>query len=149
MKLTSPSFNHNGLIPSVYTRDGDDKNPPLKIRDVPPNTKSLVLMMDDPDALKQAGKIWDHWIVFNLPSSLTIINAGEQPPGVAGQNSWGDSTYQGPYPPNGEHHYFLRLYALDIKLSLQEGAAKTQIHEAMQGHIIEKTELVGRYSGRS
>jgi len=142
MKLTSPAFEHNQGIPSEYTCDGSDTSPELNLEDVPENTKSLVLINDDPDA--PVGT-WDHWIVFNLPPSTTKIEKGQEPSGIGGKNSWGKTGYGGPCPPSGTHRYFFKLYALDAELDLQEGAAKKEIESAMEGHILEKTELIGTY----
>ena len=142
MKLTSPAFEHNGAIPSEYTCDGSDTSPELNIADIPKNTKSLVLINDDPDA--PVGT-WDHWIVFNMPTSTTKINKGQEPSGTGGKNSWGRTGYGGPCPPSGTHRYFFKLYALDTELDLGEGADKKSIEAAMEGHIIEKTELLGTY----
>jgi len=145
MKLTSPAFEHNQGIPSEYTCDGSDTSPELNIENVPENTKSLVLINDDPDA--PVGT-WDHWIVFNIPPTTTQIEKGQEPSGIGGKNSWGKTGYGGPCPPSGTHRYFFKLYALDTELDLQEGAAKKGIESAMEGHIIEKTELIGTYKRR-
>ena len=145
MKLTSPAFTHNGAIPSEYTCDGSDLSPPLEISDVPSNAKSLVLINDDPDA--PVGT-WDHWIVFNIPSSIEDIPKGTEPKGTAGRNSWGRTGYGGPCPPSGTHRYFFKLYALDTELNLQEGATKKDLERAMQGHIIAQAELMGTYKRR-
>jgi Raf kinase inhibitor-like YbhB/YbcL family protein len=141
MKLSSPAFEHNQGIPSEYTCNGSDTSPKLNIEDVPENTKSLVLINDDPDA--PVGN-WDHWIVFNMPPDVKI-EKGSEPQGVGGKNSWGRTGYGGPCPPSGTHRYFFKLYALDTELSLEEGASKADIEQAMQDHIIEKTELIGTY----
>src|SRR3989338_8309084 len=116
MNLTSLAFQHQGKIPSKYTCDGADVNPPLAISDVPPNAKSLVLIMDDPDALKPAGKVWDHWIVWNIDPNKNIIYDNTVP-GIQGVNSVGKNSYGGPRPPDGTHRYFFKLYALDTKLN--------------------------------
>jgi len=142
MKLTSASFGNSLAIPPEHTCDGKDLSPELTISDVPSNAKSLVLIMDDPDA--PVG-IWDHWVVFNMPPSTKQISKGTEPNGVAGKNSWGRTGYGGPCPPSGTHRYFFKLYALDNVLNLPQGAAKKEIEKAMQGHIIEKAELVGTY----
>ncbi len=145
MKLTSSVFIHNGAIPSEYTCDGADVSPPLTISDVPKNAKSLALIMDDPDA--PVGT-WDHWIIFNIPTSITQISKGTEPKGVAGKNSWGRTGYGGPCPPSGTHRYFFKLYALDTELNLPESSNKKALEKAMEGHIIEKDELVGMYRRR-
>ena len=145
MELKSSVFEKNGRIPSKYTCDGENVNPPLIISEVPDNAKSLVLIMDDPDALKPAGKVWDHWIVFNIPVETKEVLENTELEGVQGMTSFGKVGYGGPCPPDAEHRYFFKLYALDIKLDLSQGSEKTEVEEAMQGHIIEQTELVGRY----
>lgn len=142
MKLTSPAFTHNGVIPSEYTCDGNDLSPPLVISDVPANAKSLALIMDDPDA--PVGT-WDHWVVFDISPSTTQIPKGTEPQGTAGRNSWGRKGYGGPCPPSGTHRYFFKLYALDTKLNLSEGATKKDLEKAMQGHIIAQAQLMGTY----
>jgi Raf kinase inhibitor-like YbhB/YbcL family protein len=142
MKLTSPAFKNNSMMPSEYTCDGDGVSPELSIADVPNNAKSLVLISDDPDA--PAGT-WDHWVMFNIPPETKVIGKDSEPDGVAGKNSWGKTGYGGPCPPSGTHRYFFKLYALDTILSLKEGATKKEIEKAMQGHIIEKTEIIANY----
>ena len=142
MKFTSPAFVNNGTIPSEFTCDGSDLSPPLSISDVPSNAKSLALVMDDPYA--PVGT-WDHWIVFNIPSSTKQIAKGTEPYGVAGKNSWGRTGYGGPCPPSGTHRYFFKLYALDTILNLPEGSTKKDLERAMQGHIISQVQLMGTY----
>lgn len=142
MKLTSPAFANNASIPSEYTCDSSDVSPPLAISDVPKNAKSLALVMDDPDA--PVGT-WDHWIVFNIHASTKEIMKGKEPVGIPGKNSWGRTGYGGPCPPSGTHRYFFKLYALDTELALPQGSAKRDLERAMQGHIIEKAELIGAY----
>ncbi len=150
MKITSPAFQHNGLIPSKYTCDGESVNPPLLISDVPTKAKSLVLLMDDPDIPEAAKKsfnidVWDHWVVFNIPPETTEIAEGKNPKGILGKNTRGNNTYGGPCPPDREHRYFFKLYALDTMLALKEGATRKEVETAMIGHSIAKVELVGRY----
>ncbi len=150
MKLTSSAFEHNGKIPAKYTCDSENISPPLKIENVPAHAKSLVLIMDDPDIpdfVKQKYNIqvWEHWIVFNIPPTTTGIPEGKNPAGILGKNTGGKNAYGGPCPPDREHRYFLTLYALDITLDLPAGVSKKQVEEAMQKHILEKAELVGKY----
>ncbi len=144
-KLTSPEFENSGNIPSLYTCDEANVSPPLKIEGVPAKAKTLVLIMDDPDAMKPAGKVWDHWVAFNIPVETKEIAEGRNPEGVMGINSRGNLTYGGPCPPDGEHRYYFRLYALDTKLKLKEGATKTEVLKAIEGHVIEQAELMGKY----
>ena len=146
MKLTSPVFENFGPIPAKYTCDGENINPPLEISQVPDEAKSLVLIMDDPDAVKPAGKVWDHWIVYNIPPSVSVINEGEEPAGTHGKGTGGNSDYYGPCPPDGEHRYFFKVYALDIELDLPAGATKQEVLTAMTDHILAEAELVGLYN---
>ena len=147
MKLTSTAFEHQGKIPSKYTCDGANISPPLRLSDVPAQAKSLVLIMDDPDVprhLRQDG-MWDHWVVFNIPASLTELKEGEEPEGTHGIGTSNNLNYYGPCPPDREHRYFFKLYALDTELKLPEKAKKQQVEKAMEGHVLAKTELMGRY----
>ena len=147
MKLTSPVFSHWTDIPFRYTGDGENISPPLVWSEVPINTKSLVLIMDDPDAPK--GGTWDHWIIFNLPANITFLAEGIKkfPAGTKfGKNSWGQENYGGPCPPDKQHRYFFKLYAFDSFLELSNGATKSQIKQAMSDRIIVETELVGLYA---
>jgi len=140
MKFTSPAFQHNGMIPKKYTCDGDDVNPPLIIEALPSNTKSLALIVDDPDA--PAGT-WVHWVVFDIPVMSEIEE--DSIPGKQGMNDFRKKDYGGPAPPSGTHRYFFKLYALDQELKLKEGITKRQLESAMQGHIIDQAELIGLY----
>ena len=145
MQLISPQFESGGVIPSNYTCDGEGVSPPLEISHVPERAVSLVLIMDDPDAMKPAGKVWDHWVTFNIPPETTVIGEGENPPGVMGSNTRGVLAYGGPCPPDGEHRYYFHLYALDTMLNLKEGATKKQVLDATDGHVLAQAELMGRY----
>lgn len=142
MKITSTAFQNNGKIPSKYTCVGEDINPPLKIEDIPQNTKSLVLIIDDPDAPSQDP--WVHWVVYDIPI-LSQINENSVP-GIQGINNFKKISYGGPCPPSGTHRYFFKLYALDIKLNLSEGKSKAEIEEAMREHVITTTELIGLFA---
>lgn len=145
LTITSPNFENNGLIPSKYTCDGANTSPGLKIEGTPEEAKSLVIIMDDPDAIKPAGRVWDHWIVFNIPPTTTEIPEGEEPEGIHGLGTSGNKDYNGPCPPDAEHRYFFKVFALDTELDLAEGATKSDVEGAMEGHILAKGELVGRY----
>lgn len=148
MKLTSSAFDHNKQIPSKYTCYGQDLIPPLSFGNVPEGAKSLVLIMDDPDAQRVVGKTIDHWVIFNIPPEISGNEEGSEPFGIDGKNSKDLLGYMGPCPPiNDEHRYVFRLYALDTKLNLPEGATKEQVKQAMEGHIIGLGRLVGRYEG--
>lgn len=147
MKLSSPAFENNGNIPAKYTCDGENISPPLKIEGIPSSAKSLVLIMDDPDAVPVAGKVWDHWVVWNIKVDTKTIAENSVPAGsIIGKNTRGVLGYGGPCPPDREHRYFFKLYALDAQLDLKEGATKAEVEKAMEGHTISKAELLGRYS---
>lgn len=148
MKLASPAFQEGGKIPAIYTCDGKGVSPPLTISGVPEKAKSLVLIMDDPDVPASVRKecMWDHWVHFNIPPHVTAIREHQTPPGVQGKNTGGGLGYYGPCPPDREHRYFFKLYALDILLPLKEGATKAEVEAAMRGHIVASTQLMGRYT---
>jgi hypothetical protein len=150
LTLTSGSFVDGGTIPSRYTCDGENLIPPLEISGVPEKTASLVLIMDDPDipyfVKEERGiEVFDHWVLFNLKPTIRSIEEGIQPEGGSGVNSAGNSVYTGPCPPDGEHRYFFKLYALDTVLTLPERSTKKEVEDAMDSHIIEETQLLGRY----
>ena len=145
MKLTSTAFPNDGKMDSKYTCDGVDINPQLSLSDVPDGAQSLVLIMDDPDAVKPAGKVWDHWIVFNIPPDTTDIPEGQEPSGIQGKGTSGNLKYHGPCPPDAEHQYVFKLYALDSTLDLAEGATKADVEAAMNGHVLAEAQLLGRY----
>ena len=141
MKITSPAFKNNSYMPSKYTCDGEDINPPLNIENIPVGTKSLALIVDDPDAPM---KTWVHWVVYDIPPSTSIINENTIP-GTQGKNDSNPRNYGGPCPPSGTHRYYFKLYALDRVLGLGEGVDKKGIEKAMSGHIIADAELIGLY----
>jgi len=145
MELKSKAFENNEKIPSKHTCDGENISPQLSVSGVPENAKSLVLIMDDPDAVKPAGKVWDHWIVFNIPPETKEIPESQEPQGIHGKGTSGNLNYRGPCPPDAEHKYFFKLYALDTTFGLPQGSEKKEVEEAMRGHIIEQTQLIGRY----
>jgi Raf kinase inhibitor-like YbhB/YbcL family protein len=151
LALTSPAFEPGGKIPSNYTCEGDDVSPPLAIAGVPDGTKSLALIVDDPDAPDpEAPKVvWVHWVVYNLPPDTSVLPEGAGADGltagaVTGINDWKRTTYGGPCPPIGRHRYFHKLYALDTTLPA-EPMTKSQLETAMEGHILARTELIGTY----
>ena len=152
--LTSSAFEDDGAIPSEYTCDGSNTNPPLAISGTPEGTVSLALLMDDPDIpqeVKQSRGIesFDHWVLFNISPDTTSIATGEAP-GTEGNNSAGNAKYTGPCPPPQyepkEHRYIFTLYALDTKLDLPEGASRADVAQALEGHVLAETTLVGRYA---
>lgn len=142
MKLTSSAFTDGSSIPAKYTCDGEDIHPPLEFTDIPGEAKSLVLIMDDPDA--PAG-VWDHWIIYDMPPEAREIPEDAEPAGVPGMNSFRRGEYGGPCPPDREHRYIFTLYALDTMLRLPAGAAKADVERAMEGHILTQDQLIGLY----
>jgi hypothetical protein len=150
MKLTCPNFRDGESIPSQFTCEGKDTNPPLEFSDVPKEAKSLVLIMDDPDvpAAVRPDQMYDHWVIFNMPPSTRSIPANTTPPGIEG-NGTRKTGYEGPCPPRQyaptKHRYFFKLYALDRILDLKKRATKKEVEKAMQGHILDEAKLLGCY----
>lgn len=143
MHIESSAFRDNGPIPSTYTCDGEDKNPPLTFSEVPEEAKSLVLIVDDPDA---PGGDWSHWVMWNIPTSTTQIDERRVPTGaVEGTTDFGKPGYGGPCPPSGTHRYQFKLYALDIMLSLLPSANKQMLEKAIDRHIIAHARVTGLY----
>lgn len=140
MKLTSPEFNNNTSIPKKFTCEGQDINPALIIEGAPAGTKALALIMDDPDAPMGT---WVHWVVYNI-SPVSRIEENSVP-GKQCVNNFRREAYGGPCPPSGTHRYFFKIYALDTQLDLAKGATKGALEQAMQGHILDKAELIGLY----
>ncbi|MBN2105161.1 YbhB/YbcL family Raf kinase inhibitor-like protein [bacterium] len=140
MKLTSDAFESGGMIPRRFTCQGENVNPPLIFHDVPENAKTLVLIMEDPDA---PGRPFVHWVVFNIPVIHEI--SVNYTPGVQGVNSQREVKYIGPCPPSGIHRYFFKCYALTAELPLERGASSHDVIGKMQGLILESTELMGKY----
>ncbi|MHA2250622.1 MAG: YbhB/YbcL family Raf kinase inhibitor-like protein [Candidatus Kariarchaeaceae archaeon] len=147
-KITSPAFKQGEYIPDRYTCRGLDINPEFHINGTPNNALSLVLIMDDPDAKEVAGFTWVHWIVWNISPSTIIIEENSVPDNaMQGMNSRSTVDYQGPCPPSPrDHRYYFKLYAVDIELDLPSSSGITLLEEAMDGHIIEKAQLMGRYT---
>ncbi|MDY6822232.1 MAG: YbhB/YbcL family Raf kinase inhibitor-like protein [Thermodesulfobacteriota bacterium] len=147
MKLRSNAFEHEGKIPSQYTCDGKNINPQIVLEDVPAEAQSLALIMDDPDVpphIREDG-MWDHWVVFNIPPDVRDLPEGKTPPGKEGMGTHGDSGYFGPCPPDREHRYFFKAYALDTMLDLPEKMDKLTLEKAMTDHVLDKCVLMGRY----
>jgi Raf kinase inhibitor-like YbhB/YbcL family protein len=143
LMVSSAAFQHNGPIPSKYTCDGADINPPLMIANVPQIAKSLALIVDDPDA--PAGT-WVHWVLWNISPSTKDLKENSIPEGAEqGMNDFRKRSYGGPCPPSGTHRYFFKLYALDTTLTLGPNTAKASLEKAMKGHIIAQCELIGLY----
>lgn len=152
MALKSDAFQHNGQIPRTYTCEGDDISPPLSWDGVPDNARSLVLIMDDPDAPDpDAPKMtWVHWVIYNVPPGTAnlpeAVNVDEYAPATLhGVNDWRRTGYGGPCPPIGRHRYVHKLYALDIMLPDLNKPTKRDLLQAMEGHILDQAELIGTY----
>lgn len=144
LKITTPEFDYMKKMPVKFSCKGEDVNPRLEIEGVPVGTKSLVLIIDDPDA--PMGN-WDHWIVWNISADTKVIEEDSVPKGaVEGINDFGKNSYGGPCPPSGTHRYFFKLYALDKVLDLPSNSRKKVILDAIDGHILDYSELVGLFA---
>ncbi len=155
LTLTSPSFQPQGEIPAEFTCQGADTSPALAWSGAPEGTRSLVLIVDDPDAPDPAAPkmTWVHWVLYDLPADSTGLPQGVDPAALPagtrqGLNDWKRTGYGGPCPPIGRHRYFHKLYALDTTLAGLGSPTKTQVEQAMVGHVLAKTELVGTYEKR-
>ena len=145
--LESEAFDNGQVIPRKYGYKNGNISPPLKISGIPENTSSLALIMDDPDAMGAVGKVWVHWVLYNIDPSTTELKENSIPSDcLEGETDFGEIGYGGPAPPDKEHTYIFKLYALDQKLDVDKGSTKKQIEEAMNNHIITETRLEGRYS---
>ena len=142
LSVKSQAFESGKPIPKKYTCDGQDINPPLTIEGIPKEAKTLVLILDDPDA---PSGTFDHWVVWNIPASTSKIGENTVP-GMEGMNGSRQMGYMGPCPPSGTHRYFFKVYALDTALSLGVGSKKRDVEKAMQGHILASGELMAVYS---
>ncbi len=150
--ITSGAFAPNGEIPARHTCDGDDVSPPLSWSGVPETAKSLVLIVDDPDAPDPAAPkmTWVHWVLYNLPPDDTDLPEGVGSAGLPagtgeGLNDWQRTGYGGPCPPVGSHRYFHKLYALDVRLADLNNPTKRELEQAMADHIVDQAELIGTY----
>jgi Raf kinase inhibitor-like YbhB/YbcL family protein len=150
MELSSSAFAPNADIPALYTCEGRDQSPPLAWSGVPAGTRSLALVVDDPDAPDPAAPkmTWVHWVVYNLPPAATALAAGASggklPPGAReGLNDWQRAGYGGPCPPIGRHRYVHKLYALDTVLPALQPPTKAALEQAMRGHVLAQAQLVG------
>ena len=142
LKLTSSAFEDGGEIPRECGYKNGNKVPPLTISGIPEGTKSLSLIMDDPDAMEPAGKVWVHWVAWNIePTTTELENLTTE-----GMTDFGEVGYGGPAPPDKRHTYVFKLYALDSELDLPDKSTKTDVEKAMEGHIIEQTQLTGTYA---
>jgi Raf kinase inhibitor-like YbhB/YbcL family protein len=148
IKIESPAFKEGGMIPVKYTCDGENVSPALKWGDLPTGTKSLALISDDPDA--PVGT-WVHWVLYNLPPDVRALpenvpsKKSLENGAVHGTNDFKRLGYGGPCPPGGTHRYFFKIYALDKKIDLAPGAKKDQLVKAMEGHVLDSGQLMGKY----
>ena len=145
LKLTSSSFSDGGEIPRIFGYKNGNKHPTLFVSEMPEGTEYLALIMDDPDAMGAVGKVWVHWVVWNIwPVSNTgVVDAKS---GTEGMTDFGEVGYGGPAPPDKRHTYIFKLYALDINLDLSNESTKADVEKAMEGHILEQTQLTGTYA---
>lgn len=144
LQIISPAFENKGNIPHKYTCDGEDVNPPLEFINVPSDTQSLVLIVDDSDS---PGKAWIHWMVVNIDPTITKVREDSIPGhGIQAVSDFGEAGYGGPCPANGPHRYNFRLFALDKKLDVTQDLSRIELEEAMHPHILDQAELVGLYS---
>ena len=143
LQLTSSAFSDGGEIPRECGYKNGNKAPPLTINGIPDGTKSLALIMDDPDAMEPAGKVWVHWVVWNIdPTTTELENLTEE-----GMTDFGEEGYGGPAPPDKRHTYVFKLYALDCNLdAFPYNETKADVEKAMEGHIIEQATLTGTYA---
>ena len=141
LELTSPAFSDGGEIPREYGYKNGNKVPPLTVSGIPEGTKSLALIMDDPDAMGAVGKIWVHWVAWNIDPTKTELAKSTE-----GMTDFGEVGYGGPAPPDKRHTYVFKLYALDSELDLPDKSTKADVEKAMEGYIIEQTTLEGTYA---
>jgi Raf kinase inhibitor-like YbhB/YbcL family protein len=147
LTLSSPEFEDGEPIPEKYGYTEANVNPPLTIHDVPAEAESLALLVDDPDAKEPAGKVWDHWTVWNIsPDRESIPEDWSADEATEGQNDYGEQGYGGPNPPDRKHTYRFRLYALDTTLDLSPSATKEDLVDAMTGHVVDKARIDGTYA---
>ena len=145
LKLTSSSFSDGGEIPRIFGYKNGNKHPTLFVSEMPEGTEYLALIMDDPDAMGAVGKVWVHWVVWNIwPVSNTGYLSTKS--GTNGMTDFGEVGYGGPAPPDKRHTYVFKLYALDSELDLPDKSTKADVEKAMDGHIIEQTQLTGTYA---
>jgi hypothetical protein len=144
IKVSSSAFQEGGTIPEKFSKNGQNVSPELRIEGAPAETKSLALIVDDPDA--PVG-LFTHWLVWNIDPKTTEIAEGSASSGaVQGKNDFGEIGYGGPQPPSGTHRYFFKVFALDRTLDLKPGAKRKEVDAAMKGHVISQGQLMGKYS---
>jgi len=145
MKLESSAFENGKVIPRKYGYKNENISPPLQISEIPKGTKSLVLIMDDPDAMVAVGKVWVHWVLWNIsPNTKEVLENSIPDNSIEGKTDFDEIGYGGPAPPDKEHTYIFKLYALDISLDLKQGS--TKIEESMKKHILSETRLEGKFA---
>lgn len=137
LSLQTGLIDSNGQINIQYSCKGGDQVPPIQWQNVPANSQSLALVLEDPDA---PSGLWTHWLIWDIPATATQLTPNL---GVTGKNSWGNVRYQGPCPPIGQHRYYLNLYALDTNLTLAPGSSNAQLQQAITGHILGQTKVMG------
>jgi Raf kinase inhibitor-like YbhB/YbcL family protein len=144
LHITSPAFQNNGTIPRQYTCDGEDISPPLVIANCPKETQSIALICDDPDA---SIGTWVHWVLWNIDPTTKEIAENAVPQGcVEGMNDFRRHSYGGPCPPSGTHRYFFKVYTLDTMLDISPNSTKTDLEQAMKGHVLAEGQIVGLYT---
>ena len=149
LKLTSSAFEDGGEIPRECGYKNGNISPSLTFSGNPTEAESLVFIMDDPDAMGAVGKVWVHWVVWNIPPSLEIAESTKNMPdtwGIEGMTDFGEVGYGGPAPPDKRHTYVFKFYALDCELDLPGKSTKADVEKAMKGHILEQTQLTGTYA---
>ena len=147
MNLTSSAFENGGVIPKKYGYKNGNLSPPLKISEISETTKSLVLIMDDPDAMGAVGKVWVHWVLWNIPPETNEISENSIPlNSIEGKTDFDEVGYGGPAPPDKEHTYIFKLYALDTNLNLKQGSTKKDVEDSINQHIIEEVKLEGKFA---
>ncbi|ELY83215.1 YbhB/YbcL family Raf kinase inhibitor-like protein [Natrinema gari] len=144
--LESQAFDDGDRIPEEYGYTETNVNPPLEIRGVPDDAETLALIVDDPDAIEPAGTVWDHWIVWNVPPETgTIPEDWDAADAIEGTNDFGERGYGGPNPPDREHTYRFRLFALETSLDLGPDAAAADLESTIEKHVLEQARLEGTY----
>ena len=140
LDVTSEAFEEGGNIPSIYTCEGRDVNPPLRVDNIPHGTQTLAIIMEDPDA---PNGTFDHWLAWNIPPDILIDE--DRIHGLSGKNSAGKTGYHGPCPPSGSHRYFFHVFALDVALNIEPGASRKTLEKAIEPYVLAKGTLMGRY----
>ena len=147
MKLESSAFENGEVIPRKYGYKTENSSPPLQISEIPEGTKSLVLIMDDPDAMGAVGKVWVHWVLWNISSDTKEIFENSIPNNsVEGKTDFDEIGYGGPAPPDKEHTYIFKIYALNKILNLKKGSTKEEIEKSMKQHILDEVKLEGKFA---